>query len=472
MIVDQYILDDLTAQAKALPRLRMHLDLRNSPEDRSQRILNAIEPGAMMPIHRHRSTSETAVCIRGHFKEYFYDESGVVVDVVDMFPGGVVLNVPAGQWHSLKSLESGTVLLECKDGKWEKLAESDVLNPLIGIDNNMRDYPVTFFPYLRSSVTTVTSLKSVLSDFKNGRYANQIKRVRNVLRTSGEDAYRDAKKSLSAIAFCGEFNKGHGKSDLVRYNNLLVFDIDHLDEEEMIRVRRCLSDTNSVLAFWTSPSGNGFKGVMRINYRNKPDDADLDKCYKKAYADVTSFFDKHYGVHLDPACSDYSRVCYVCWDENLFFNPGAHEFVVDCNGSLQPKRGKPTQKASDFIAKRPEIGDVGFHPQNEKGKNDPRSRRIIVSIIKYLTKRNLSITSTYDEWLRVGFAIASTFNYDLGLKYYLELCKLDGIKYDEEESIKKLKECYIHGSGDIKLGTIIEMAQKKGYQYKGSSEDS
>ncbi len=127
MIIDQRIIDELTAQAKASPRLRMNLDLRNSPSDGSQRMLNAIEPGTVMPIHRHRTSSETVVCIRGHFEEYFYDESGNLVEVVDMVPGGVVLNVPIGRWHSLTSLESGTVLLECKDGAYEPLGPEDIL---------------------------------------------------------------------------------------------------------------------------------------------------------------------------------------------------------------------------------------------------------------------------------------------------------------------------------------------------------
>ena len=67
MIIDQHILDCLSAQAKASPRLRMNLDLRNSPDDNSQRMLNAIEPGTVLPIHRHRNSSETVVCLRGHF---------------------------------------------------------------------------------------------------------------------------------------------------------------------------------------------------------------------------------------------------------------------------------------------------------------------------------------------------------------------------------------------------------------------
>ena len=128
MLIENNILDSLTAQAKTSPRLRMNLDLRTTPEDKSQRMLNAIEPGTVLPIHRHRGSSETVVCVRGHFEEYYYDDDGKLTDTIDMVPGGLVLNIPAGVWHSLKSLESGTVLLECKDGPWEPLKEEDIMS--------------------------------------------------------------------------------------------------------------------------------------------------------------------------------------------------------------------------------------------------------------------------------------------------------------------------------------------------------
>ena len=127
MIIDKSILDGLTAQAKVSPRLRMNMDLRNSPADQSQRMLNAIEPGTVLPIHRHRTSSETVVCLRGHFEEYFYDAEGRVTDTIDMVPGGTVINIPIGQWHNLKSLESGTVLMEVKDGPYEPIGDEDIL---------------------------------------------------------------------------------------------------------------------------------------------------------------------------------------------------------------------------------------------------------------------------------------------------------------------------------------------------------
>ena len=129
MLIDNILLDKLTAQAQTSPRLRMNLDLRNSDADSSQRILNAIEPGSVVPIHRHQKTSETLVVLRGRVVEEYYSSEGSVVATYELAAGGpaCALNIPAGQWHTLRSLESGTVILEMKDGAYEPVREEDIL---------------------------------------------------------------------------------------------------------------------------------------------------------------------------------------------------------------------------------------------------------------------------------------------------------------------------------------------------------
>ena len=129
MQITQKTLDTLTSQAKESERLRHSMDLRTSPADTSQRILNAVEPGTVVPIHRHRSTSETVVIVRGRLIERFYDDAGKITDEVLMEVGGncPVVQVPAGQWHSIEVLDSGTVILEAKDGPYTPLADEDVL---------------------------------------------------------------------------------------------------------------------------------------------------------------------------------------------------------------------------------------------------------------------------------------------------------------------------------------------------------
>lgn len=129
--INKVLLDSLTEQAKASPRLRMNYDLRTSPADTSQRMLNAIEPGSVVPVHRHQKTSETVVVLRGKVVEEFYDElEGICSAAYEMSAGGPIcaLNIPAGTWHTLRSLESGTVILEMKDGAFEPLQACDVLN--------------------------------------------------------------------------------------------------------------------------------------------------------------------------------------------------------------------------------------------------------------------------------------------------------------------------------------------------------
>lgn len=130
MKITQALLDDLTAQAKASPRLRMNLDLRNSSEDQSQRMLNAIEPGSPLPIHRHQKTSETVVCLRGRLVWEFYDgQNYICTETVELSPNGpvVALNIPAGQWHTVRALESGSVILEMKEGAYEPQRSEDIL---------------------------------------------------------------------------------------------------------------------------------------------------------------------------------------------------------------------------------------------------------------------------------------------------------------------------------------------------------
>ena len=130
MKITQALLDKLTSESKASPRLRMNYDLRNGESDQSQRMLNAIEPGSPLPIHRHKHTSETVVCLRGRLVWEYYDElERICTERIELSPNGqvVALNIPAGQWHTVRALESGSVILEMKNGKYKPLSDVDIL---------------------------------------------------------------------------------------------------------------------------------------------------------------------------------------------------------------------------------------------------------------------------------------------------------------------------------------------------------
>lgn len=130
MKLDKTLFDLISCKAGQSPRLRMNLDMRNSDVDGSQRMLNAIEPGTVLPIHRHRNSSETCIVLRGSAEEIFYDDNGNETERVLMKPDydccGV--NIDKGRWHKIVSLEPGTVIFEAKEGAYEPISPEDVLN--------------------------------------------------------------------------------------------------------------------------------------------------------------------------------------------------------------------------------------------------------------------------------------------------------------------------------------------------------
>ena len=129
MILDKKLMDSLSQQAKANPRLRQAFDLRTTPEDQSQRILNAVEPGTILPIHRHRGSTETIIVLRGKVVQHYYDDNGHKTASYELAPNSaqVGMSVPVGQWHALESLEEGSVIFECKDGAYQPLSAEDIL---------------------------------------------------------------------------------------------------------------------------------------------------------------------------------------------------------------------------------------------------------------------------------------------------------------------------------------------------------
>lgn len=118
MVIDKELLDKVSEQAKASPRLRMNYNFHQSLEDKCHRFLNAVEPGTMVPIHRHPTKDETFVILRGKVKVTTHNDDGSIKDSVVLNPedGLHGVNIPKGVWHTLESLESGSCIFECKEG--------------------------------------------------------------------------------------------------------------------------------------------------------------------------------------------------------------------------------------------------------------------------------------------------------------------------------------------------------------------
>lgn len=129
MIIDKKLLDEVSAQAKASKRLRMNYNLHDSLDAKAQKLLNALEIGTILPIHRHRHTSETYMLLRGKIRVMFYNEMREETDsfLLDPLSGNYGVQIPVGQWHTLEVLEDNSVIFEVKDGPYTPLAPEDLM---------------------------------------------------------------------------------------------------------------------------------------------------------------------------------------------------------------------------------------------------------------------------------------------------------------------------------------------------------
>ena len=129
MVIDEKLLDEVSAQAKASPRLRMNYNFHQSLDEKCHRMLNAVEPGTDIPIHRHPDKDESFVILRGKVRSTTYSDDGSVIDsvILSQEDGIYGVDIPKGVWHKLESLEPASVIFECKEGPYVPHEEEGIL---------------------------------------------------------------------------------------------------------------------------------------------------------------------------------------------------------------------------------------------------------------------------------------------------------------------------------------------------------
>ena len=128
-IINESLLNEVLAQAKASPRLRMNYNFHQSLDEKCHRMLNAVEPGTDIPIHRHPTKDESFVMLRGKVRSTTYNDDGSVIEsvVLSQEDGLYGVDIPQGVWHKLESLEPGSVVFECKEGPFVPHEEEGIL---------------------------------------------------------------------------------------------------------------------------------------------------------------------------------------------------------------------------------------------------------------------------------------------------------------------------------------------------------
>ncbi|XZF15521.1 BT4734/BF3469 family protein [Chitinophagaceae bacterium MMS25-I14] len=315
---------------------------------------------------------------------------------------------------------------------------------------------ISFFNNTFSDVSQNIPINNILTAIKAEEYYDKIHSLRQLLAEGNIDEYKRNKIQLPAVTFCGTFSKKRKQEELLEYSSILIFDVDNINEVERERLKLFLSSQPYVYAYWISPSMNGIKFLI-------PTDSNVDM-HKLYFCVIKKYIEDYTSIPIDKSGSDYTRLCYVSSDKDLFINENASTITKDW---ILKHNDIPTIDTISRSQKGNTSKESYALPKSiyaTEGKNDKRMREAMFKIIKFLKKKNKSITTDYESWYKVGMAIANTFSYDVGSKYYLELCRLDGALHDEKKSEQMLLYCYENRIPDkISFATIIFFAKNQGY---------
>lgn len=295
------------------------------------------------------------------------------------------------------------------------------------------------------------TIQDLLGQIKGQQYKDKVTSLRALLADNDLEAYTMQKRNLPAVTFCGTFDRIRKKEHLLAYNDLLVVDIDKLSIPEKERVRQVLQKDPYVFAFWLSPSGNGFKGLISLDFQFELERAELEQAHKSAFHAITSYFESQYQVELDESGSDLTRLCFLSYDPGLVIKSTAKQF--------------PIEKLSRIKASGPKSGIDEFKEKRLlQFKNRPEELKSIENVIGYLQATDKSITASYARWFRVAFALCEAFTFKVGLNYFLTFSQQDGADYDEMACRNLFYYCYKNSTGKLKLNTILYYAIQEGFE--------
>lgn len=323
---------------------------------------------------------------------------------------------------------------------------------------------VSYFPNKTSQATQQMSLGDALSTIQSNRFEMLIAELRKFKAEGKQDKADAIKSNLPAVTFCATFYGRRISNQYAHYNNLLVIDIDKLSKEEMARVKECLINDPYVASFWKSPSGNGWKGLVQLSYSEEAQILEASDRHREAFLCVEQYFKTNYSIELDSSGKDITRLCFFSWDPELVIKGSSSAMSIE----IEPKQTKPERKIVPQLIHSQSsqlIKDYAWNQVEGKStqKNNPMERRLMENIYRYLVRHNSSITGSYEDWVKVAFAIAGTFHPAYGRTMFMKLCRLDGTGHNEEHSERLIYDAYTTMEKRSDFSTIIYLAGKKGY---------
>lgn len=321
---------------------------------------------------------------------------------------------------------------------------------------------VSYFKYFKGPPSLDINISRVFKGIRSDVFKDTVLNVRR-FKYDNVELSKHYKSSLPAVTFCGMFLEKRNVENCISYNHLLVTDIDHVPDNLMDEYRDDLNRDPYVAAFWLSPSGSGYKGLVHLKYDKTIDSLSNKEKHKMAFRKILKYLLEKYGIALDESESDIPRLCYMSWDPDIVVKSEAEAFeikledndVLEDNGKKNTSPIRSVQRKEIKLNWNQIIGGANYPLSNHY-------RSLLNQIYKKLVKKNLSITDSYTNWVKVAFAIASNIHPVAGKELFLRLCRLDGIGHDEQKSEHLIFEAYAKTNRKVGFGTIIFLARQKG----------
>lgn len=318
-----------------------------------------------------------------------------------------------------------------------------------------------------SSLSKEMTIKEALLEIQSNKHKQQVSKLRSILQVGQKDEYTSHKRTLPAVTFCGTFEGERKRAKIKTYNSVIVLDIDKLDKSELDRCKKCFLNDHTVFSFWESPSKEGLKGLVLLQFHFELNATNIDLGHKNAFQKLAKHFKESYDIELDVSGSDTTRLCFFSYDPDIVIKENIAPFEIS-EADLPTVTGTENQEKVNI--EKIAISSSRDALYNPKDRNKPNDRHTIAAIIKCLEKKKSSITYLYEEWYKVAMAIANSFTYDVGEKYFLKLSSLDKGKYNELNCKNFLLNCYETRSGAVNFSTIVYFANAKNYQTKKQRE--
>ncbi len=293
-------------------------------------------------------------------------------------------------------------------------------------------------------------ISKILEQIKSGKYGEQVSSLQLLLNSGKVDEYNQQKKSLLAFTPSASFEGGRKIEFLEEYSGLIILDIDKLQPDQLAKLKKLSKSVVFTYSVFTSPSGKGLKILVRIDSKQKD--------HLTAFNQVVKYYESSLNVPIDPSGKDITRLCFFSYDPELYINPNSPIFPVLL-------LDLPTEKANEIetpISKNCSLSLITNKASEVEMTTTPQDKILsdIENIISQIESNHIDITSTYEEWIKICFALIDALGNN-ARDYFHRISRFYSA-YDYSKCNKQFDQCLNSKNTGITIKTFFGFAKDHG----------